>query len=214
MKTILFILLANFIIANNLLSADRVKSASDNQALLFELDGLDKLGANNFSGGLGYKYFIAKDLAIRLSVGYSQFDETETKLDAGTSYSLAKTNNSLNVSPSILYTFAKNNTIAGYIGVGGFFKKSDNTSDYLANSKVFQTNEIVNSYGASLILGAEWFAWDNVSLSMEYNLRYSNASGDKKDNGNTIEPELKLPTTTNLELGTSSYKFVLSFYIN
>ncbi len=212
MKIILFIILANILIVNNLLSADRVKSATDNQALLFELDGLDKLGANAFSGGIGYKYFIAKDLAFRLSLGYTKINELETKLEAGTSYSLNKSTVGLNISPSLLYNFAKNNTTTGYIGVGGYYKKSNNNSDYLDNSKVNQINEAIESYGAGLIIGAEWFAWDNVSFSMEYNLKYSNSSGNKQDNGNATET--KLPSITNLELGTSSYKFVLSFYLN
>jgi hypothetical protein len=46
------------------------------KALLFDLGGLANLAAGNYGGGLGFKYYIASDLAVRLSLGFSTSTQT------------------------------------------------------------------------------------------------------------------------------------------
>ena len=72
-----------------------------------------------------------------------------------------------------------------------------------------------NQCGLGFFLGAEWFAFKNVSLSAEYSfrLKYEIASEEiSSPNGSTIKNEL--PDKFTAGLGNSALYFTLSFYFN
>jgi len=47
------------------------------KALLFEFSGLDNLGANSFNGGIGGKYFLKSNLAIRAGLQFMNIKEDD-----------------------------------------------------------------------------------------------------------------------------------------
>jgi outer membrane protein W len=217
MKTLLIILVAlslsiNIIYAEN----NMVKNSKNNQALLFSLQGLGELAAVDYLGGIGYQYYITDKTAIRLALGFNSENETTAKPpqiqgDNDKENSLF----SYVIAPAIKYNFASTSTICGFVGAELMYSYNSETlkyQNYLKTDPEISTSN--NIFGAGLILGVEWFAWENLSLGAEYKIMFSSESGEQKTKTLAGEETITLPQKTRFGTGVSGYNLTISFYVN
>ncbi len=193
------------------------------KALLFDLGGLANLAAGNYGGGLGVKYYIAPDLALRLSVGFnSSTTTTKNLLTPLPPTQLAEsklTHTDFTVAPAVTYNIAKVSTVAAY--VGGMFDLTwsrdlrDGNSAGLAvgytNGSSYRSSS--TGWGIAAILGVEWFPWENISFSGEYRLGYNHASSETESSTTAVSLTTDGPTTSGFGLGSAnSGALTLSIY--
>ena len=172
--------------------------------MLFTLNGLQNIGAGSFNGGVGMGYYIGNGLQIRAGVGFGTNSETSGEGDA----EQKETNGSFSIVPALRYNLVNSSTVCGYTGLQvGFMSTSGSTS--VGGTETGSTSS--STISAGLILGAEWFAWRNISLSLEYGFGYSSTSGTQKNGQGT---ETDLPTTSGINLGLSTVQFALALYFN
>lgn len=172
-------------------------------ALLFTLSGLSDLQAGNYMGGVGAQTFMADNIAIRCGLGFSS--NTVAKNNTAEEET---TTTSFSVAPGARYNLFNNTNVALFAGgqamVG--IKRTQNTAGGADVGSITTT-----TLGAGLFAGAEWFAWRNVSLSVEYGLGFVHASDRTKD---AMGTERDGPSTTDVTMGISNINFTLGFYFN
>lgn len=179
------------------------------QAILFNLDLDNGLTAGNFGGGLGYQYYFAKHAAFRFGLGGKYLNES-IKEDGNT---FDSSYTSFSLMPAIRFNTASSSNILAYVGAQGLVELSKNKLEGIEFSEDNSTeNRTVFGFGA--IIGAEWFPWDNVSLSAEYGLMFKSSSGTKEYTIEGHTESADLPKTTEIGLGASSLNFTLSFFFN
>ncbi len=180
------------------------------QALLFNLKGLELLTAGNFDGGLGYQYYFANHWAFRFGIGLDYNRHTADKPE-GFEKDSVLTDFTFSLTPAIRYNVATTSNVEAYIGLFGLIGlRTINTEgiNYLdTNIKTEET-----SFGGGLIFGAEWFAWRNVSISAEYQLLYKSTTSKQTIKIGTNEQINHLPSDVGLSLGASQANFTISFY--
>jgi hypothetical protein len=180
-----------------------IRNKQGASALLFTLNGLSDLGAGNYMGGAGVSTFMSDDLALRLGLGFGS--NTLTKNNPADEETTAT---SFSLSPGARYNLFNNTNVALYaggqamIGIG----QVKNTAAGADVSTVSTT-----TLGAGLFAGAEWFAWKNLSLSLEYGLGFRHTA-DKLKNAAGVESDG--PTSVDVTMGISTVNFTLGFYFN
>ncbi len=229
MKKILLVLLVVAVGVNLALAGDNAKplTKAGTTALLFDLNGLAGLGAGNFEGGFGGKYYIANQFAVRLGLGFSYNTQTDKNpatppLPTTVLSESKRTTFSVTVAPGIQYNVVTSGPVVGYLGGQVSFTTNSDNRDGNSNGlgagftngasyKVTGT-----TFGVALFIGAEWFAWDNISLAAEYRLGFSTTSGKTEQSFPAPTPGTSFdsPTVTNIGLGSASAaNFTLAIYI-
>src|SRR5258708_28775275 len=115
MRNAILLMLAPFVLASCAMAGDEAtpKVSKGDKAWLFTLNGLSNLGAGNYNGGVGAKYYISDGTALRLSLGFGTSNTTykytgptdPTRADekiSGTVFS---------ITPGIIANFTTNGTI-------------------------------------------------------------------------------------------------------
>ncbi len=165
-------------------SQTTVVPSKGSKALLFDFAGLSNLGANAYNGGIGGKYFLSDQTALRAmllfgldnrSLAGAKNDNIQFGLSAGLEYHLPI---STNASP--------------YVG-GMVTAKSEDT-------KITGATSTSTSAGVAGIAGVEYFFNKNISLSAEYQFGLT-AMNTTQSPGST-QQELEIGfQTANLTLG-------------
>ncbi len=195
-------------------TAPRTRTAAGDRAILFTLNGLQ--GIDNFSGGFGGLYYAEKNLAIRLGLG---LDFTSSSLSPPSNDSTAMlpqidtTRFAISLQPAIRYTIGTAGPVVGYFGAQFLMRvasaKVENVN-FVNGASASQTDL---TFGAGVILGAEWFAFSNVSLGAEYQLMYTSTSGTRSITQLGSTTSADLPTRENVSIGTGNgATFILAFY--
>lgn len=212
-KVILIFILLCFINLKIFSQATLVHYKENSQALLFNLIGLSDLKAGPLEGGAGYQYYFKDNIATRSSFSISIFNEKIYPIPPDSLKSpIDSTIFTITFYPGIKYIFTKNSTIAGFTAFEILFGYS---SEKIKNFNFSSGDEVsINSflYGFALSIGAEWFAWENLSLSAEYKLKFVKETSTKKTKISLIEEEFDLPSKSIFGIGTGSYSFIISFY--
>lgn len=190
------------------------RAKSGDQALLFQLKGLSELSPANFNGGIGYQYYFANHTAFRTGLGINFESDNQDKPDTNSFKDYSKTTINFSITPGIRYNFGTSSNILAYLGTEAIYTLSKSTEEGInfANTKAITSS---SEYGLGFFLGAEWFAFKNVSLAAEYSIRlkYSTATSEYTSiNGET--KKYNLPDKFTAGLGNSSMFFTLSFYFN
>jgi outer membrane protein W len=182
------------------------------QALLFNLKGLSDLKADNFKGGLGYQYYFMNHAAFRLGVGVSYENQSLDKT-AGAAKDYKLDDLTLTFTPGIRYNFASSSNVLAYMGAEAIVAISDKTEEGVDFKDIKKTSKSAE-YGLGLFIGAEWFAFKNVSLSAEYSLQglYSNGSTELTNSTSSVKSDT--PDKFKVGLGASPINFTISFYFN
>src|SRR3990170_1452368 len=207
MKKVLFVLISLLMIGSVSYGQDVVPGLSGgSKALLFSFGGLANVGANNFNGGFGAKYYLSSSMAIR---GGLQFSSASTTTPAN---------------PAVGDIGADGTSSTTTIGVGGAVELhmgSGRVSPYLGGGVGFSTtstesknpatatppavpaqttvknNNAPTTFTVYAMAGFEFFLWKEASPSGEYRIGFSSSS--LKDVETTTGA-----TTTTVKQGSSS----------
>lgn len=158
---------------------------SGSKAVLFSFSGLSNLGANDFDGGAGMKFFVTSPMALRfgVQVGISGTttpanpDANEIGVDGSTS------STSFGLEAALEYHLTSTR-LTPYLGGGAGFTMTTNESKPAetgpANQPLYQTttkNRLNSGAGTSFnvfaLMGVEYFIVNEISLAAEYRLGYS-----------------------------------------
>lgn len=200
-----------------------VRMAKGDMALGLNAIGLDMSNIANIQGvgdiqylnGIAAQYSFTKRIQGRINIGYNTASET-TKPTAENPALVDNviTNSGFLISPGAKYIFANNTNIAGYLGAEFLINigsKTEEGIDYTANTK---RTESYTAIGFAGFIGAEWFAWKNVSISFEYHLGFKSLSGKTKYEYSNKSTEVDDPSHTSFGLGFSVTHLNLNFYLN
>lgn len=191
--------------------ASSKRSAGD-KALLFSLSGLGNLGAGNYMGGVGFKYYFSNNLALRAGLGFANSSETK-KAPTSAGADEKTTDMAFSIAPGIVYELARTGAVVGYVGGQIMYTMSSNTVENPNHVKDTKTEVTGSTFGAGVFMGAEWYPWNNVSLSAEYLLGFSSTTGKNKTTIGSTTTETDAPSSTVIGLGSAnSASFTLSFY--
>lgn len=217
MKRIVSFLLV-VVAAGSFAVAQDVRNQKNDFGLLFTLNGLGNLTAGEYNGGAGAQWYVADDVAIRLGLGFANAS-IGNNADPETTVS----GTAVNLAPGVRFNLANNSNVIGYVGGQLMFGMGSSKTETSGNSNTTESSS--TGIGVGAFLGAEWFPWKNVSISVEYGLGFMTSSSTSKS-GST---ESDGPTTTSIYLGAPSslllegnnssivvapLSFTLSFYIN
>jgi len=211
-KIILFLIVIIYPIF--LVSEDDVyfRAKQGDQALMFGLHGLSDFKAGNYGAGFGYQYYFANHFAYRISLGFSYHEEFKEK-PSGTESDYTLSNTEFSLNQGVRYNFGMSGNVLAYVGGQLLFALSKESE----KGEFWEATEVTTrytTYGTGLFIGAEWFAWKNVSLSAEYVLGFEYSSGKTEIITSNYHQEDKHPVNQKVSLGASSANFTISFYFN
>jgi len=211
MKRVLALVLVALMVVSVTYAGDTVvpKTKAGDKALLFTLNGLGNLGAAQFGGGIGAKYYFANKWAGRLGIGFNTStattDNPQDPAPAGESGDRDETSTSFTITPGVLYTIAVSGPVNAYVGAQILFVSSTTSRDGIGGNGFDSDSKLETSstsFGAGLILGAEWFPWENISFGAEYTLGFLSGSGETESTVNGTGTTSDSPSTTSI--GTSA----------
>jgi len=197
----IFIIIILVLICSLAFAQENVTSVAEgSKAILFSFRGLDFLNANEFNGGVGGKYYIAKDLAVRVGLVLDSYtettpsnaDSTETGKDG--EYSDFE----FGISAAIEWHLT-DKRVSPYLG-GGISYTSFSSEQFPADRwnqnytglVVRRTTEVSGAGILAVfgIAGVEVFIMKEISLSAEYQFAYvSDSDGDVKFTDKAIQGE-------------------------
>jgi opacity protein-like surface antigen len=189
-------------------SAWAQKTKAGDKAWLFTLSGLSNLGVGGYNGGLGLLYYLNDDLGLTVGLGFST---TTTKAPGDTGKPDEKKSSlGLTLSPGVRFNIASSGPVVGYVGVGVLVGISSETTENPKGVKAEKVEKSSTSIGAGVTVGAEWFAWSNVSLGASYSLAFTTSSG-KTTETTSGDKTTKQDASTTIAT-TPSGAFTLSIY--
>ncbi len=216
MKKMMALVLVLSLVVGLAQAADTAKPVvkAGSVAMLFDLSGLANLGAGNYQGGLGMKYYIANGFSGRIGVGFNTSSTTTKNPTTPTPTNQLSdskvSSTSITIAPGIQYNLATSNAVVGYVGAQVAFTTGSTERTGNANSfgvgftKDNSYNESSTTFGVAAFIGVEWFAWDNISLAGEYRFGFSTTSGKAESKTATASTTADSPSQTSLGLGSAN----------
>jgi hypothetical protein len=172
--------------------------AQKSKAMLFTLQGLASLGAGDFNGGFGAKYYLSNAMAIRVGLGLLMANENIPLPDGQSGTEGSRSATGFGINAAVEYHLLPTR-VSPYIGGGvGFSSTSTNFEALVQAPATFQrttenstTGENIggstyfagSAFNIGALLGVEFFVTKEISLSAEYQIGYTAiATPDEKDN--------------------------------
>ena len=209
MKAMLYTLLA-LVLMTSIVFAGTPMTSQGDKALTFSINGLGNFGVSGLSTasvsgygtlyGAGGKYFVSQDMAFRGVVSFNS-NSTTTKTQAGDNKS---STTSFGFAPGLEWHMAAAGAVSPYWGIMANFGMVKNTQTPAGGTETSQSGTV---FGADLMMGAEWYAWDGVSFNAEYQLGFSTTS--TKANSGT--GDVDGPSYTNF--GIQSWAVGINVYL-
>ncbi len=183
--------------------------------LRFSVQGLDFIGLGTVNGGIGIKYWMADNTALRFDLGMGVFDTTWKSPDKD--YTDEKWSGSeFSLGGGVEYHLVVGKKLSPFVGAGISLRtgsrklepstlKSENVSE---SEKWTRT-----SFGGGVLLGAEFFMGSHLSLTGEYNLGLS--VGTTKYTAEASQGGLKVTyeeKASSMDLGVSTANLILTVY--
>ena len=177
MKKVALVLMAVVLVASVAMSQDVMPAAAAGaKSLNFTFGGLGTfgIGAAGAGGGLGISYFLDKDAALRLGLNVGVGSTSTPAAVTGNSEAKSST---MDVALGVDYLmYSGTGRLRPYMGAGinvGFGSSTTEPSVTPAlNGEVTKTTNTRGvdgvGFGLSGIIGAEWFMYNEISLSAEY----------------------------------------------
>jgi opacity protein-like surface antigen len=198
MKKIVVVVAALSLLAAVTQAQDVVPNVSGgSKALLFSFNGLAYLGAGDFEGGLGAKYFLSSDLAVRAGLSFGTASQTiptnPTPPSTGTDGSRSAT--MFGVAAGVEFHPGKGR-VSPYFGAAAQFSTTsteyksaevgnppnpqtsvkNRTTGETINGTTYNGRTDISVYG---IAGVEFFLYKELSIAAEYRLGFT--TGGLKD---------------------------------
>lgn len=185
MKKTLIILLVVMSFAANIYAQDAVKPATSagTAGLLFTFSGLDNLGAGDFEGGFGGKYFFTRNLALRGILNFTTASQTQPSGVPGVDDTEASAT-VIGVGAALEYHFGYKR-VSPYIGgglqfittsteeTGEGYTMTNDLGGQSVNGNTYRAGTMLEAFG---LVGVEFFLFDELSLSAEYRLGFGSFS--------------------------------------
>jgi len=192
--------------------------ASGDKSILFSFRGLDNLGLTDYYNGIGAKYFIDDELAVR--VGFqiggtstttpANQDTSENGLDGESSSSI------FGISGAIVW-HAKNQKFSPFAGAGISLSRSSSESKNavvwpkLSTGLVTRTTTTTSggmTYSIFALAGVEIFITKSISITGEYEFAFDHdSSNETKTRVNAIQgTHPNIPNTQTID-GPSSNSY-------
>lgn len=145
--------------------------------------------------GLGYKMFIADNMALRTGLSIMSSSRSETVMTAVDTTEKKSSSFGFGISPALEIHLVNSGPVTAYTGVViafGTYSKTNNPNDTTENSNTAST------FGGGAMLGVEFTPWNNISLGAEYQIGITTTSVSSDLDGK----EGKGPSTTDIGIGT------------
>lgn len=172
--------------------------ASGSKSMLFTMQGLATLGAGDFNGGFGAKYFISDKMGIRAGLGLIMANEGIPLPDGQSGTEGSRSAFGFGINAALEYHLLSTR-VSPYLGAGlGFSTMSTNYEALVVAPATFQRTTENDLGGEDIgsstyyagtamnigaIVGVEFFVTKEISLAAEYQLGYTMVSvPDEKDN--------------------------------
>jgi hypothetical protein len=207
-------LIMAFLVCTTFAQKDNPFIYSGSKAVLFSFSGLSNLGANNFDGGAGIKFFLTPPMALRIGVQLNSSGTTTPANLVGTQVGIdgSTTSTTFGADVALEYHFTTTRCTP-YFGGGIGFSMSTNERKPVVtgpSAPVYQdTYKNEAGAGTSLnffaLMGVEYFIVNEISLAAEYRLGYSLLSPKDTEHSNSAPGFITITTK-----GTSSH----SLYLN
>lgn len=143
-------------------SKPQVRDGFGVTSLLFETKSLSNFKYNGYNIGAGIQFYLSKNIGIRISYGFSEYDYKTLLTDRSSII-----NNVHYISGLLRYNILRNTNMLGYLGFQYNFSFALSEDIY---NDGFSKGYNLFSHHPSIVLGAELFAFHNVSISCEYNI--------------------------------------------
>ena len=168
MKQLALLCVALIVFSGLSVAQDNNKTQSGSLGWMFSLSGLSNLGAGNYNGGVGMKYYFQDNCALRGGVGFSKTDIPNQDNDPS----------SFEINGGLQYNYSSSGPVVGYFGGMVLFGSEKQTGQ----------TESSTLFGIAALAGAEWFPWNSVSLGAEYQLAFTSAkAAGSSDNVTSID---------------------------
>ena len=206
MKKLLLVLFIMAFAANMMFAGTPMTNQGDKQ-LGFIVNGLGTFGVTGVNtgagiSGLGFNYFLSKDMALRANVG---FGTSTTKSPAGAAGDNENTGTAIGLRPGLVWHMAPvAGSISPYWGLEGQFGWLKNTFKPAGGTESSNSGTL---FGAGVFMGGEWYAWDGISFNAEYNLSFTSSSTKSEAAGVSTDGP------SNTSIGISSWAVGMNIYI-
>jgi opacity protein-like surface antigen len=210
MKQLLLVLLVVAVAANMAFAGSPMTNQGD-KALSFTLSGLGTFGLGSAPAGGGYtgfggKYFLSKDMALRGALGFQNWSRT-TKVANPTGPGLADYKESqmwFALTPGLEWHFMTGASVSPYWGLQATVALGSMTDT--PPSPGVEDKYSATMFGAALFMGAEWFPWDGVSFTGEYQVGFTSSSSKNESAGVSVDgPSTTVISIYNLSVGINVY---------
>ena len=165
--------------------------SSGAKAVLFSFSGLANLGAGNYEGGAGAKFFISPEMALRAGLQFSRISTTTpanpTPSQVGLDGSFSEFTFGLAAAMEYHLTVKR---VSPFFGAGVSFSSTSNERKNAVSGPAPQyqnttKNQLGSGAGTAIaifgLMGVEYFVTDGVSLSAEYRIGYSSLSASDEE---------------------------------
>ena len=218
MKRLLLVAMV-LLLAVGMMNAGERMTKAGTWALNFTMNGFGDFGVGGFPAssitdangdvltlyGFGGSYFLSDDMALRAGVAFNNTN-FNTKTTGGET---DETFMGYGVSPALLWYFGGEGPVAAYWGPQVMFGSFSNETEFTPTSGTgTSTKQTATQFGVGLVMGAQWWAWDQIAFNAEYVLGYNSATSDVESAGTTTDG----PTITSF--GINQWSLGLGIFWN
>jgi opacity protein-like surface antigen len=174
-------------------SAAPIDTKAGTKAVVFQFSGLSNLGVSEYMGGIGMRYYIQDDLALRpgINIGIGTAKDKQQDPERKT------TDTTFGLNLTLEKHMAGAASISPYIGARAGFDYSKDKNEQGDN----ESTDKRTGFGVAGVLGFEWGFTESLTLGGEYALGVRSGSR---------EVEVKTGSTTETTRDESSMDFGIS----
>jgi opacity protein-like surface antigen len=154
--------------------------------------------------GFGGSYFLNDDMALRANLTFNNTNQN-VKNTGGES---DLTMQAWGITPAFLWYMGGDGPVAAYWGpqVSYSMISAESETTPVSGTGTTETGK-GTTFGVGVVMGAQWWAWDQVAFNAEYTLGYSSTTTEYEVTGGTTSDG---PTFT--DFGISNWAVGLGFY--
>jgi hypothetical protein len=197
MKRLLLVAMV-LLLAVGLMNAGERMTKQGTWSLNFTMNGLGDFGVGGYPAssitdpngdvltlyGFGGSYFISDDMAIRAGLAFNNTNYNTKETGGETDVTMM----GYGISPALLWYFLGEGPVAAYWGPGVMFGSYSQESEFTPTSGTgSSTKGTLTEFGVGIVMGAQWWAWDQVAFNAEYMLSYNSATSDVESAGTTTD---------------------------
>jgi hypothetical protein len=176
-------------------------------AMMFTLSGIGTFGISGpVVGGVGMKYFLSDDMALRVLIGLSNSTNGADSIAPG---KVAATD--IGVGAGIEMHFRPLYSTSPYVGGQITFNSSSKTTtnwDTPVTKKDVDVKESGTTLGVGVFAGFDWFFTRGIALGGEMNLGFSTSSSSTTSGSTTIDH----PSSTSIALATGGSVHMVVYF--